>query len=280
MAEETLATLRLDGVCVAGYSAGSRLEPVLAPRPYLHPVRTLAGRPVTDAQPPDHPWHLGISVAVPDVGGWNFWGGPTYLRGRGYTWQEDHGRIEHAGFTALGSEGFDERLRWLSPGGEPVLAEHRRVRARLAEHGWVLEVSSTLSNVSGRHLELGSPASNGRAGAGYGGLFWRLPPAGEPSVRAGAAVGEEAVHGSVGSCLVWSDRVAGFTVALTGTDAATRADPWFVRVGEYPGVGSQLASREPLPLPVECSVRRGFCALVADGVLDVGAVEQWVAEIV
>ena len=64
---------------------------------------------------------------MPDVDGWNFWGGPTYLRDRGYTARDDHGRIEHSGFVARHPDGFDEQLRWLGPGREPVFAEHRRV---------------------------------------------------------------------------------------------------------------------------------------------------------
>lgn len=204
-------------------------------------------------------------------------GGPTYLRDRGYTERDDHGRIEHSGFTARHPDGFDEQLRWLGPGREPVLAEHRRVRARPVDHGWELGFATTLTNLTGRALPLGSPATNDRAGAGYGGLFWRLPPAEDPHVRVGAALGEEAVQCSVGSWLVWSDRRAGFTLALVGTDAATRADPWFVRVGEYPGVGWQLAAREPLVLPPGGAVTRRFRALVADGVLDDRALERWAA---
>ncbi|SNS26097.1 Methane oxygenase PmoA [Geodermatophilus saharensis] len=270
-----LATLAVGGVPVAEYADGGGLDPVLAPRPHLHPVRTLGGRTVTDAQPADHPWHLGVSVAVPDVGGANLWGGPTYLPEAGYTWREDHGRIEHAGFTAADPAGVDERLRWLVPGGEVVLTERRRLRARPAGPGWELGIGTALTNVSGRALALGSPATNGRAGAGYGGLFWRLPPGGAPSVRTADREGEEAVHGSVAPWLAWRDPGAGFTLALTGTDAATRADPWFVRVRDYPGVGWQLAARRPLVLPPGETVTRGFRALVVDGVLDDAAVADW-----
>jgi hypothetical protein len=102
MGERTLARLRLGDVPVADEVDGSDLDPNLSPRPYLHPVRTLGGTVVTDALPADHRWHLGISVALQDVEGWNFWGGRTYVRGQGYVWRGDHGRIEHAGFARLG----------------------------------------------------------------------------------------------------------------------------------------------------------------------------------
>nr|BFE71341.1 hypothetical protein GCM10020092_046420 [Actinoplanes digitatis] len=50
---------------------------------------------MTDALPEDHRWHLGVSVAMQDADGVNLWGGRTYVRGQGYTWLEDHGRIAH-----------------------------------------------------------------------------------------------------------------------------------------------------------------------------------------
>ena len=117
MGDPLLARLRLGGVPVADYADGSALDPALVPRPYLHPVRTLGGVVVTDARPPDHPWHLGLGVAVPDVGGANFWGGPTYVCGTGYVAREDHGRIVHTGFDELDDAGFVERLHWLAPHG-------------------------------------------------------------------------------------------------------------------------------------------------------------------
>lgn len=271
----TLATLRVGDTTVAEYVDGRGLDPVLAPRPHLHPIRTLGGTLVTDAQPSDHPWHLGLSVAVPDVDGCNLWGGPTFVRDQGYTARDDHGRIEHAGFVELGRDGFVERLRWLAPSGEPLLLEERVVRGRLVEHGWELRLDTTLTNGTDRPLPLGSPATNGRVGAGYGGLFWRLPPPRDPWVRTVDAEGEAAVHGTTAPWIAWSDRVAGFTLVVAGADRATRADPWFARVADYPGIGSQLAAATPLLLSPAGTVTRGLRALLADGVLDDAAVQTW-----
>ena len=79
---------------VASYQDGSRIRPSSSPRPYLHPVRTLAGTVVTDHQPADHVWHLGVGVALQDVNGINFWGGRTYTRDAGrYVWRPDHGTV-------------------------------------------------------------------------------------------------------------------------------------------------------------------------------------------
>ena len=128
--------LHVAGVEVASYVEDPQLDIRLGPRPYLHPVRTMGGVEVTESVPHDHPWHLGVSIGVQDVGGTNLWGGPTYVRGHGYTARADHGRIEHAGFPARDDDGFHEALRWLGPDGRLLLGEHRRVRARPVPAGW------------------------------------------------------------------------------------------------------------------------------------------------
>jgi hypothetical protein len=311
VAERALAALVLAGRTVAEYADGHGLDPTLAPRPHLHPVRTLGGTPVTAVAPDDHPWHLGFSVAVPDVDGANFWGGPTYLRGVGYTWRTDHGRIEHLGFARRDDDGFDETLRWRAATGEALLAEDRSVHARLVACGWELALVTTLTNTTARPLRLASPAANGREGAGYGGLFWRLPSAAAPRVRTQTAEGEQAVHNAAAPWLAWSDAgrdtsssgsrdsggsdspsgsgdTAGvrgtggtgapFTLVFAPADAATRADPWFVRVGDYPGVGSQLAAPAPLVLAPGAALTRGLRTLVADGLLDAAAAARWAGD--
>ena len=254
---------------MAEYRDGRDVDAAHSPRPYLHPVRTLNGTAVTAAGPDDHPWHLGLSVALPDVDGTNFWGGPTYLLDRGYTWRDDHGHIEHVGFSEADDRGFDERLRWLTGTGADLIGERRRIRARLVDHGWELAITTTLDNATSRPLRLGSPATNGRAGAGYGGLFWRLPHSPTPHVRTRSAVGEESAHGSVTPWLAWSDPT--FTLVFAAADP----DPWFVRVVDYPGVGLQLAAREPLTLPVGGAVTRGLHVLIADGALPDPAATAW-----
>lgn len=64
---------------------------------------------------------------------------------------------------------------------------------------------------------------------------------------------------------------------LTGNDPVTQADPWFVRVADYPGVGSQLAPNTPLLLPPAHTTTRGLRALLADDVLDDAAIQAWAA---
>jgi Methane oxygenase PmoA len=103
----------------------------------------------------------------------------------GYVPRADHGWIAHTGFDELGPEGFTEQLHWLSPAGELLLTEERRVRARLDPRGWQLEIVTALTAPGDRPVRLGSPATNGRPGAGYGGVFWRLPPPGGETATRG-----------------------------------------------------------------------------------------------
>jgi hypothetical protein len=63
--------LAVDDVPVARYVVDEALPASLSPRPYLHPVTTLNGTVVTDARPADHEWHLGVCLAIQDVGGVN-----------------------------------------------------------------------------------------------------------------------------------------------------------------------------------------------------------------
>jgi len=255
-----MAGLTVDGVAVASYVVDPHHVDVRdGRRPYLHPVRTLAGVPVTDAAPADHTWHLGASLAMQDVGGTNLWGGRTYVRGEGYTWRDDHGEIAHTGWLPA-EEGLAQRLEWRDPAGTVLLTEERRVTASPAPLGWRLSFDFTLS-AAGNDVALGSPATNGRpGGAGYGGFFWRAAP-GTAETFTADAEGEERVNGSAAP---W--------VALTGPGPYTLVfqglagdDRWFVRTGIYPGVCAALAFERPLVVTAETPVVRRVRVLVADG---------------
>jgi len=261
--------LRVDGVDVASYVDGSDVDIRYGRRPYLHPVRTLAGTPVTDAGPEDHPWHLGVSVALADVSGTNLWGGRTYVRDQGYTWRDDHGTIAHTAWLPA-PDGFAGRLEWRDPAGSPLLVEDRTVTGHAVARGWRLTLAYTLT--ADRDLHLGSPATNGRpGGAGYGGFFWRAAP-GEASTFTATRDGEEAVNGSAEPWLAF--RGAGpYTLVFRGL---ADDDRWFVRTGIYPGVCAALAFERPLVLPAGAAVARTVTVLVADGWLtrtDVPAAE-------
>jgi hypothetical protein len=186
-------TLNTDGSAMTGSRGGVDLFTYVyrptdagyeSPRPYLHPLRTRGGAVVTEYRPWDHVWHKGLAWSLPHVGPWNFWGGPNYVRDEGaYRDLHNDGSMDHHQFTGLGPCGFVEQLRWRAPGadgapGAVVVTEERTVQVVVPDDdpsAWVLTFRSTMTNVSHGALDLGSPTTNGRENAGYGGLFWRGP---------------------------------------------------------------------------------------------------------
>jgi hypothetical protein len=259
---------RIGGVEVARYRIDTAdLDPTLGRRPHLHPIRTLSGIVVTDTQPADHRWHLGMSIAVPDVEGTNFWGGRSYRAADGYQPRDDHGIIEHASWHHHDAGNAEHELHWVGRTGEVLLREHRRIAAVEDDGFWTLAITTRLRNVTGRPIALGSPGSHGRVGAGYGGLFWRLPP-GTPEVSGPDAIGEEEVNGSVSRWL--AVRGADHTLVFSTSDG----DPWFVRVAGYPGVGTAFAWDAPLPLEPDAELQRILRVAVADGRRDAGELAQ------
>ncbi|SHI28297.1 PmoA family protein [Streptomyces sp. 3214.6] len=263
-APDAPVVLRVAGRPVGRYVTRPELPARLSPRPYLHPVTTLAGTTVTELSPADHPHHLGVGVAVPDVEGHNFWGGRTYVRDQGPTELDNHGAQRHGSFQLRDPDGFVEELRWVAAGAE-LLRERRTVAAtELTDTAWALDFTFSLTNVTSGPLSIGSPATNGRPGAAYGGFFWRArKEAGAPQVFTADTEGEASVHGERAHWLALAG--AGWTLVFAGATDTTRRDPWFVRTGEYPGVGSSLASAERLPIPPgETAVRR-VVTVVADG---------------
>lgn len=284
-------SLTLHGDVVAVLRDGSDIAPELSPRPYLHPVRTRGGTEVTEHLPADHLHHLGVGVAVPDVSGVSFWGGRTFVRDRGSVLLDNHGRQEHASPPVEKDGALVEELSWTGPDGVELLRERRTTRVLDVDAAtWALDLRVELDNVAGRDLSIGSPATNGRPGAGYGGLFWRAPlEAAPPEVTgAGGLRGEEALHGSRAAWLalagagaasgsgggrggsdgVGSGAAAGGSGApwtLVFVQPGEHRDPWFLRSSDYPGVGPALAWDERLPLPEGARLERRLRVAVCDG---------------
>ncbi|XRQ12268.1 DUF6807 family protein [Actinomadura welshii] len=264
--------LRVDGREVASYIQRGDLQPTDAPRPHLHPVRTLGGTVVTETQPDDHVHHFGAGVAISDVDGANFWGGSTYVRGEGPKILPNHGRQRRRTLRPVPG-GYTDRLDWVGPDGAALAAEERTLTARPLAGAWALDFTFTLTGQTGKPLVLQSSACKGRAGAGYGGFFWRAPKESAGlAVFTGEASGEEAVHGSVTPWLaLTSDAWSLVFVQTAGLD------PWFVRVAQYPGVGPALAWAEPLTVPDRLT--RAITVIVADGRLDPGQAADAVASL-
>lgn len=269
MGEQTIE-LRVGGRSVVEYVVDPQLDATLSPRPYLHPVRTLAGVPVTDALPEDHRWHLGASLAVQDVSGTNLWGGRTYVRDAGYTWRDDHGRIEHLALVVRADDRVVQRLRWRDPRGATLLEEERQLSARLLSDrsdAWALEVAYRLTAPPDREITLGSPATNGRpGGAGYGGFFWRAAPAAQPPrVFNASAAGERAVNGSTEPWVALASRAPHpYTLVFSGL---APAEAWFVRSSMYPGVCAAFAFDKRRHIGAGQRLTGRHTVVIADAVL-------------
>ena len=222
-----------------------------SPRPYVHPLRTPGGALVSVFRPWDHVWHKGITLALPNVGRDNFWGGATYTRAVGWysdlknNGSQDHDRVTEAridGAVAI----FAHDLTWhrqpddaAAPGtsGAPVFTERRTLTASLlpGHDAWALGWHSVLTNVSGAPIELGSPTTEGRENAGYGGLFWRGPRSftGGELIASNGVTGED-VRGSRGEWAGFSGRHdgAGGSSTVVFVDQTSEQDfdtKWFVR---------------------------------------------------
>jgi methane monooxygenase PmoA-like len=273
---DSAADLVVEGRTLARYVWEPDLPLAFAPRPFLHPVKTPRGTTVTELMPASHRHHAGVSVAVPDVDGVNFWGGRTFIAGHGPAWLDNQGIQQHERWLDQRPDTLVQVLRWLSPAGDALLTEQRVLTARRAtDTAWVLGVSFELTNATDRPVEVRSPAAAGRTGAGYGGFFWRAP--GSNRVFSPAGVGLDAVHGQTCD---WIAVIGGtddvWTLVFIAVDDVTRADPWFVRTRDYTGVGSSLSWDTPLTLQPGDTVARAIATVVADGELSDSAIVELV----
>lgn len=263
-------------VVLATLQSGAGLAMRLSPRPYLHPVRTLAGVKVTDHLPADHPWHLGAGFALQDVNGSNFWGGKTYTRAAGrYEERPDHGRIIEVSRTS-GASLLEQDLSWQAPDGTELLRERRTTRSLLVDpRTWQLELRTELTAVV--DSSLGGPGSNGALGSGYGGFFWRLPACSEAEVFTPEGRGEPEVHGSASPWLAWAADFPEGPATLVFAAPTEAQDPWFVRMADYPAVGSALAWDQPVELAAGESVVRTFTVWIVDAKLSPAEVAELAA---
>jgi hypothetical protein len=212
-----------------------------APRPYAHPVHTLAGELLTNFRPNDHRWHHGLSFTINCLEGCNFWGGVSYRAGEGYRWRADHGVQRHTGWLEQTATRLAHTLEWRAGAGdELLLAEKRTLDFALAgPQAWTLRWAATLTNVAGRPLALGQyHSTHGLAGSHYSGLQFRgardlLDEHGDDTVgifAEGGHAGEKAVHGAAGRWMEWRGQKDG-SQRRVNVRFATNGSPvhWFVR---------------------------------------------------
>jgi hypothetical protein len=245
-----------------------------SPKPYLHPIRTMAGDLVSLFRPHDHVWHKGITWSLPHVGEHNFWGGPTYVHGSFYVQLDNNGSTVHQAMTHLsavpGRASLAHRLDWISQQGQPIMAERRAISAVLVdEAAWALVFATAMTNVSGAALAIGSPTTKGRENAGYGGLFWRGPRSFTGgTVQSPTGIGADDLRGTRAEWFAFRgkhDESGRASTVVVVDDVANPHHPpqWFTRSEEFACLNPAPFFSEELTVAHGETVRFRYAVVVA-----------------
>lgn len=281
--EEGAIGITLDGREVARYVVDDRTPSFEGRRPYLHPLRTVSGATVSGWRPWDHRWHKGLNFSLTDVSGQNFWGGNTYVHGSGYLPLDTVGSIRHLGFSFGGDASaldVSEELAWVTSTGETWLREERRhlFHHALPERGiWALDIDTTVTNVRGETLTLGSPTTNGRPDAGYSGLTLRLARTftdgtlttqgadGDVFTLRGAHA--ESLMGTRSAWMSFSAELDEVDAAATALmfEARGAAANWYVRAATFPVLGTSPSFHEPVRLAPGSTLGLSHRVVLIDG---------------
>jgi hypothetical protein len=170
---------------------------------------------------------------------------------------------------------LDERLRWVTESGQVPITERRGIAATAwpEADAWVLSFETTMTNVSGADVVFGSPTTEGRPDAGYGGLFWRGPR----SFTGGTVVtpdgrGGDELMGSRGPWLGFAGRHDGHGggSTLVFRDAPgnfSHPSQWFVRSTPFAAVCPAPFFDATHTLAAASSLTLRYDIVVADGEL-------------
>ncbi|WP_218713198.1 PmoA family protein [Arthrobacter sp. BF1] len=275
-------TFTAGGQQIASYTYNPTDAQYESPRPYFHPLTTLGGDEVTIFRPWDHVWHKGLSLALPNVGNDNFWCGATYTRATEYADLNNNGAMAHKAFSSIsdGVAGITaaEELQWSSQDGDPVIAEKRRFNIQLLDvpgaRAWALLFETEISNISPAPISIGSPTTEGRENAGYGGLFWRGPRSFTGGqFRSAAGTGTDEFMGSRSEWLAFTGRHDQSCHASTITfveDSANLGAPnqWFARSSMFACLGSSPFFSEAVLLQAGDPLTYRYAVVISDGEVD------------
>ncbi|MCT2582404.1 DUF6807 domain-containing protein [Actinophytocola gossypii] len=269
-----------DGTEIARYVYGPTDARLESPRPYFHPLRTLGGSLVSLYRPHDHVWHKGIAWSLPNVispaGPANFWGGPTYVRDRGYVQLPNNGATRHVDFSVVhpGPERVRlvESLSWDTEQGETWFAEERMISVELVAGGWALGFGTSFTNVSEAEVVIGSPTTEGRPNAGYGGLFWRGPRSFTGGgVHVPGRTGGDELMGVRAPWLAFRGRHDERGGESTLVFVAPDEPKWFVRSEPFAAVCPAPFFDREVTVAADQTLSYGYTVVVADGAPDPAA---------
>ncbi|WAZ19715.1 PmoA family protein [Streptomyces cinnabarinus] len=280
---EHIAVAAANGTEILRYVYRPDPDAFESPKPYAHPLRTLAGHTVTGYRPHDHRWHKGLQMTASHLSGQNFWGGNSYVHGEGYQrLPERVGSMRHDGFSpfALTDDRFacTEDLTWVEHGGAEWARETRGLTVHSVDEesgSWALDWSIRLTNVRDEALKFGSPTTAGRELAGYTGLQWRGPRDFTGGAVFAPGTDAEKLMGSQGPWLAFTaehDDVDAhstlvFAHAPENLDALHESH-WFVRSEPFPTVAFSWAFFEEFELAPGESFGYRYRVVIADGAWD------------
>ena len=273
-------TVSLGNVEIATYTYDATDEQRESPRPFFHPLRTTAGETVSAYRPWDHVWHKGIAWSLPHFGEDNFWGGPSYRRGKDYQWLPNNGRMKHERILEAGIDDsgfrFSHALTWWTQPGRHVVDEVRTlaISAGPDPDTWTLVFETAMNNVSGHDIHIGSPTTEGRENAGYGGLFWRGPRDFTGGRIAGpdGRSGEE-LRGTRGPWLAFvgqHDDTCRHSTILIADDTANAQHPpeWFARSEPFACFGPAPFFSKEVTFTAGATMVNRYAVVIADGDAD------------
>lgn len=257
-----------------------------SPKPYFHPIRTLAGTVVTAFRPEDHLHHHGLCMTLSQVDQHNFWGGKTYQQEAGaYLDLNNNGRQEHAGWDLLEASNeqavMKETVRWVSADGEHLLTDTRQFtlsQVNRQEGSYVLDSEFRIRNVSGRSLTLGNFQSiGGLKGSFYTGFAFRAADrfaerteAFEPRLMAaGGLEGVDAIHGASAPWMAMAGQnpatgEKSTVILMDHPDNPGYPNKWFVRWG-HTQAAFPMTADQPMILPENGTLNLRYRVLIADG---------------
>jgi hypothetical protein len=173
-------------------------------------------------------------------------------------------------------------LTWVTEQAQTWFAERRRIGVQvLPDAGaWALTFETAMRNVSGRGITIGSPTTEGRPSAGYGGLFWRGPR----SFTGGRVVtpdgeGGDEYMGWRGPWLAFAGRHDGHSRASTVLMADSPGNfsypsQWFVRSQPFACVCPAPFFAAEHTIASGDTLNLSYAVAIADGDLGVAACQD------
>lgn len=250
-----------------------------AAKPFMHPVNTSNGVPLTAYQPSDHVWHRGLWFAWKYINGVNFWEEePIQEDSQTRSLSEGRTVVVSDETVTFGAE-HAEITTWIdyvSLGGERVMQERRLVRICLPQSygdytiDWEQEFT-----VGGEALTLSAtPVAKQTPWGGYAGFGWRAARSlrdfrilNSEGVTGDKANGEKARWVDLSGVADGSKNLAAGLAILDHPDNPRHPAPYYVffDTAQFGYINPSFVLHEPLELAAGERLNLNYRAVVHDG---------------